>query len=86
MRLPEYSYPPRGTRGWCDIGLLMRVATLSEMLEEVVRLGEAAGMEAHARELRGDGCEQQEDEWASGVHTPATLPRPGCEVAGAAKT
>ncbi|MFN8216300.1 MAG: ABC transporter substrate-binding protein [Solirubrobacterales bacterium] len=32
----------------------MRVATLSEMLEEVVRLGEAAGMEAHARELRGE--------------------------------
>lgn len=32
----------------------MRVATLSEMLEEVVRLGEATGMEAHARELRGE--------------------------------
>jgi iron complex transport system substrate-binding protein len=32
----------------------MRVATLSEMLEEVVRLGEAAGMEEHARELRGE--------------------------------
>ncbi len=34
--------------------LRMRVATLSEMLEEVVRLGEATGMEAHAHELRGE--------------------------------
>jgi len=32
----------------------MRVATLSEMLEEVVRLGEATGMESHAHELRGE--------------------------------
>ena len=32
----------------------MRVATLSEMLEELVRLGEATGMEDHARELRGE--------------------------------
>src|SRR3954451_9832585 len=32
----------------------MRVATLTEMLEEVVRLGEATGMEAHAHELRGE--------------------------------
>jgi iron complex transport system substrate-binding protein len=32
----------------------MRVATLSEMLEEVVRLGEATGVEAHAHELRGE--------------------------------
>ncbi len=32
----------------------MRVATLSEMLEEVVHLGEATGMEAHAHELRGE--------------------------------
>ena len=32
----------------------MRVATLSEMLEEIVRLGEATGMEAHAHEMRGD--------------------------------
>src|ERR1700749_1481063 len=32
----------------------MRIATLSEMLEEVVRLGEAAGMEAHGHELRGE--------------------------------
>ena len=32
----------------------MRVATLSEMLEELVHLGEASGMEAHARELRGE--------------------------------
>lgn len=32
----------------------MRVATLSEMLEEVVRLGEATGMEEHAHELRGE--------------------------------
>ncbi|HEX8753523.1 MAG TPA: hypothetical protein VF731_08925 [Solirubrobacterales bacterium] len=32
----------------------MRVATLSEMLEEVVLLGEATGMEEHAHELRGE--------------------------------
>jgi len=32
----------------------MRVATLSEMLEEVVRLGEATGMEEHAHEVRGE--------------------------------
>jgi iron complex transport system substrate-binding protein len=32
----------------------MRIATLSEMLEEVVRLGEATGMEAHAHEIRGE--------------------------------
>jgi iron complex transport system substrate-binding protein len=32
----------------------MRIATLSEMLEEVIRLGEATGMEAHAHELRGE--------------------------------
>jgi iron complex transport system substrate-binding protein len=32
----------------------MRVATLSEMLEDVVRLGEATGMEEHAHELRGE--------------------------------
>lgn len=32
----------------------MRVATLSEMLEEIVRLGEATGMEQHAHELRGE--------------------------------
>jgi iron complex transport system substrate-binding protein len=32
----------------------MRVATLSEMLEEVVRLGEATGMEEHAHEIRGE--------------------------------
>ncbi|HEX3239427.1 MAG TPA: ABC transporter substrate-binding protein [Solirubrobacterales bacterium] len=32
----------------------MRVATLSEMLEEVVRLGEATGMEDHAHEIRGE--------------------------------
>lgn len=32
----------------------MRVATLSEMLEEVVRLGEATGMEEQAHELRGE--------------------------------
>jgi iron complex transport system substrate-binding protein len=31
-----------------------RVATLSEMLEEVVRLGEATGMEEHAHEMRGE--------------------------------
>lgn len=33
---------------------MTRVATLSEMLEEVVRLGEATGMEAHAHEIRGE--------------------------------
>jgi len=32
----------------------MRVATLSEMLEEVVHLGEATGTEDHAHELRGE--------------------------------
>lgn len=32
----------------------MRVATLSEMLEEVVRCGEATGTENHAHELRGE--------------------------------
>jgi iron complex transport system substrate-binding protein len=32
----------------------MRVATLSEMLEEIVRLGEATGREEHAHELRGE--------------------------------
>jgi iron complex transport system substrate-binding protein len=32
----------------------MRVATLSEMLEEVIHLGEATGMEEHAHELRGE--------------------------------
>jgi len=32
----------------------VRVATLSEMLEEVVRLGEASGMEGHAHEMRGE--------------------------------
>jgi iron complex transport system substrate-binding protein len=32
----------------------MRVATLSEMLEEVVHLGEATGTEQHAHELRGE--------------------------------
>lgn len=32
----------------------MRVATLSEMLEDVVHLGEATGMEEQAHELRGE--------------------------------
>jgi iron complex transport system substrate-binding protein len=32
----------------------MRIATLSEMLEEVVRLGEATGLEDHAHEVRGE--------------------------------
>src|SRR3954451_14250872 len=32
----------------------MRIATLSAMLEEVVRLGEATGMEDHAHGLGGD--------------------------------
>src|SRR5262249_50329416 len=44
---------PRSTFDKCDIGRIMRVATLSEMLEEVVRLGEATGMEEHARGVRG---------------------------------
>jgi iron complex transport system substrate-binding protein len=32
----------------------MRIATLSEMLEEVVHLGEATGTEEHAHEVRGE--------------------------------
>jgi iron complex transport system substrate-binding protein len=32
----------------------MRIATLSEMLEEIVRLGEATGMGDHAHEVRGE--------------------------------
>lgn len=32
----------------------MQVATLSEMLEEVVRVGEATGTQGHAHELRGE--------------------------------
>jgi iron complex transport system substrate-binding protein len=32
----------------------MRIATLSEMLEEIVRLGDAMGMEEHAHEMRGE--------------------------------
>ncbi|HET7590621.1 MAG TPA: ABC transporter substrate-binding protein [Solirubrobacterales bacterium] len=32
----------------------MRIATLSEMLEEIIRLGEATGTEARAHELRGE--------------------------------
>jgi iron complex transport system substrate-binding protein len=32
----------------------MRNATLNEVLEEVIRLGEATGMEDHAHELRGE--------------------------------
>jgi iron complex transport system substrate-binding protein len=32
----------------------MRIATLNEVLEEVIHLGEATGMEAHAHELRGE--------------------------------
>lgn len=32
----------------------MRVATLTEMLEEILRLGEATGMESHAHEVRGE--------------------------------
>ena len=45
---------PRGLLDPWDIGRAMRVATLSEMLEEVVRLGEATGMEEHAHEMRGE--------------------------------
>jgi iron complex transport system substrate-binding protein len=33
---------------------MTRIATLSEMLEEVVRLGEATAMEEHAHEMRGE--------------------------------
>jgi iron complex transport system substrate-binding protein len=32
----------------------MRIATLTEMLEEIVSLGEATGMDDHAHELRGE--------------------------------
>jgi iron complex transport system substrate-binding protein len=45
--------PTAPTERW-DIGRVMRVATLSEMLEEIIRLGEATGMEDHAHELRGE--------------------------------
>ena len=36
----------------------MRVATLSEMLEEIVRRGEATGLEDHAHEMRGELAER----------------------------
>jgi iron complex transport system substrate-binding protein len=32
----------------------MRIGTLSEMLEEIIHLGEATGMEEHAHEMRGE--------------------------------
>jgi iron complex transport system substrate-binding protein len=58
MRHAEYSYPARyfpiDRLRTCHIDQTMRVATLSEMLEEIVRLGEASGMEDHAHELRGE--------------------------------
>ena len=51
IRRTQYSWPPpQASFDRCDIGRMMRVATLSEMLEEVVRLGEATGMEDHAHE------------------------------------
>ena len=46
--------PPQLSGGRWDIDCTMRIATLSEMLEEVVHLGEATGMEQHAHELRGE--------------------------------
>ncbi len=62
MRLSEYSYAvarnrplPAGSRaGGAIFPTPMRIATLSEMLEEVVHLGEATAMEEHAHELRGE--------------------------------
>jgi iron complex transport system substrate-binding protein len=42
------------TLAGCDIPEVTRIATLSEMLEEVVHLGEATGMEEHGHELRGE--------------------------------
>jgi iron complex transport system substrate-binding protein len=45
---------PRGAFDKCDIERLMHVATLSEMLEEIVHAGEADGTEAEAHELRGE--------------------------------
>src|SRR3954447_19071248 len=45
--------PQQSARRW-DIECTMRIATHSEMLEEVVHLGEATGMEEHAHELRGE--------------------------------
>jgi iron complex transport system substrate-binding protein len=54
MRRTQYSWRSRRTFENCDIGLRMRVATLSEMLEEVVRLGEVTGTEEQAHELRGE--------------------------------
>ncbi len=63
IRRLEYSWPPRSFFDKCDIEQIMRVATLSEMLEEVVRLGEATGHgSARARAARrtrgpaGDGA------------------------------
>ena len=44
---------PRGFFDRCDIEQIMRVATLSEMLEEVVRLGEATGMEGRVFAVDG---------------------------------
>jgi iron complex transport system substrate-binding protein len=38
----------------CDIEQIMRIATLSEMLEEVIHLGEATGTEENAHEVRGE--------------------------------
>src|SRR3954454_2315880 len=45
IRLTQYSWPARVSLQTWDIDRTMRVGTLSEMLEEVVRLGEASGME-----------------------------------------
>jgi iron complex transport system substrate-binding protein len=62
MRLSEYSCAATGNRRAAPAAALggaifptpMRIATLSEMLEEVVHLGEATAMEEHAHELRGE--------------------------------
>ena len=54
MRRTEYSSPRRRAFDKCHIDRPMRIATLNEMLEEVVHLGEATGTEAEAHELRGE--------------------------------
>jgi iron complex transport system substrate-binding protein len=54
MRRTEYSFPIRRPCEKCHIERRMRIATLGEMLEDVIRLGEETGAEEHAHELRGE--------------------------------
>ncbi len=53
----------------------MRVATLSEMLEDVIRRGEATGTEEHAHELRGEleGRLATVQAALSGTESPRTI-------------